>query len=125
MTEKQKPRTIKQNAALHVFFSKLSDMLNDAGYDVMKTLRHDIAIPWQPVLIKELMWRQIQKAMYDKQSTADLSSGELQLVYDTLNRHLGERFGIHCPWPSIEALVEEDRRMRSYEYPENDLDPKF
>lgn len=100
-------------------FEKLADQLNDAGYDVMKTLRHDVAIPWTSTLIKELIWRQIQKAMYDKQSTADLTSGEMQLVYDTLNRHLGERFGLHCPWPSIEALVEEHANILKHKYPES------
>ena len=64
-----KQRTEKQNAALHLYFQKLSDMLNDSGYSVMKTLRHDAEIDWTPTLIKELMWRKIQKAMYDKKST--------------------------------------------------------
>ena len=114
-----KNRTSAQNRSLHLLFEKLADQLNDAGYDVMRTLRHDVAIPWTSTLIKELIWRQIQKAMYDKQSTADLTSGEMQLVYDTLNRHLGERFGLHCPWPSLEALVEEHANILKHKYPKS------
>ena len=103
-----------------MLFEKLAEQLNDAGYTVMKTLKPSVEIDWTPILIKELIWRQIQKAMYDKESTTELTSGEMQVVYDTLNRHLGERFGIHCPWPSLEALVEEHANILKHKYPESD-----
>ena len=120
-----KQRTLRQNAAIHLWFEKLSEYMNDAGYSVTKTLRHDADIPWTPVLIKELMFKSVMRAMYEKTSTADLSSGELQLVWDTLNRHLGERFGIHVPFPSLEALIDEHDRMLKANYPQEDCDPKF
>lgn len=120
-----KQRTIQQNKAVHKFFEKLSEELNNAGYTVLKTLRKDIEIDWTPTLIKELIWKQIQKAMYDKSHTSELSSGELQMVYETLNRHLGERFGIYVPFPSIEAMLEEEKNKRKYDYPEHDREPEF
>lgn len=99
-------------------FSKLADMLNDAGYDVMKVLRHDVEIPWTEHLVKDLLWKQLQKAMYDKSSTTELSSGEMQVVYDVLNRYMGEKFKIHCPWPSLDALIEEHKNILKHKYPE-------
>lgn len=112
-----KQRTLQQNKSLHLLFEKLSEKLNDAGYNVMKTLRHDVEIDWSPILIKELIWKSIQKSMYDKESTTELTSGEMQAVYETLNRHLGEKFHIHIPWPSLEALIEEDKEIRKHKYP--------
>ena len=88
----------------------------------MKTLRHDVEIDWSPTLIKELIWRKIQKATCDKQSTADLTSEEVILVFDTINRHLGTKFGIHVPFPSIDGLVEEDKLKRDYSYPKDEYD---
>jgi len=75
-----KKRTLAQNASLHLYFEFLATELNNAGYDVLKTLRHDIEIPWNATLIKELIWRKVQLASYKKKSTSDLTSGELQLL---------------------------------------------
>ena len=49
------------------------------------------------------------------------------LVFDTINIHLGEKFGIHVPFPSIEGLIEEDKRIKDYSYPKNEYDeePEF
>lgn len=120
-----KKRTTQQNKSLHVYFQYLADELNNAGYDVLKTLRHDISIDWNATLIKELIWRKVQKTAYKKQSTADLSSGELQILWETINRHVGEKFGIHVPFPSLESMLEEEKSKRSYQYPKGEHDPTF
>lgn len=97
-------RTLKQNSALHVYFNLLAEELNSAGYDIKETLKKDIEIPWNAITVKELLWRPIQKAQLKKTSTTRLSTTELDLIYDTLNRYLGEKLGIHVPFPSEEEL---------------------
>lgn len=120
-----KQRTTQQNKSLHLYFEFLATELNNAGYDVLKTLRHDISIDWNATLIKELIWRKVQLASYKKKSTADLTSGELQVLWETINRHIGEKFGIHVPFPSLEDLVEQDKRMKA-DYPSDEgIDPDF
>ena len=95
-------RTSAQNRALHKYFQMLADALNDAGYDMQQTLRHDAEIPWSPEMVKELLWRPLQKAVLDKESTTEAHRGEYSKVYDVLNRHLSSKLGIHVPWPHIE-----------------------
>jgi hypothetical protein len=40
-----------------------------------------------------------------KESTTELTTKEIDLVFDTINKHLGEQFGIHIDFPSIETLM--------------------
>lgn len=97
---KAKQRTLTQNAAMHLFFGWLADALNDAGYDMRRTLRNDIEIPWTPAAVKEHLWRPIQIAMTDKRSTTEITTVEPTEIHAVLSRHLGQKLGIQCPaWP--------------------------
>ena len=102
-----KKRTTQQNRALHLYYKHLADELNNAGLDVKETLAEEIDIPWSPILIKELIWRKVQRAYTTKISTTELTTKEINELFDIINRHLGEKFGLHIPFPSIEALMEE------------------
>jgi len=98
-------RTEQQNRAMHLYFTHLSEELNNAGLDMRKTLKPEISIPWTSANIKEFLWRPIQLAQVRKTSTKDLTTDELTKIYETLNRHLGEKFGISVAFPSIEELL--------------------
>lgn len=105
---KQYPqRTKQQNKALHVLFRLLSEQLNSAGLDMRKTLKPSVQIPWDPITVKEYLWRPIQEAQLDKRSTTELTTVEIDQVFDTINKHLGERFGFHVEFPSVEELIRE------------------
>lgn len=95
-----KQRTLQQNKALHKYFELLSEALNDAGLDMKATLRPEIDIPWTPENVKNNLWRPIQKALLNKESTTELDKVDPSLVYEILNRNLAEKFGIHVPFPS-------------------------
>lgn len=103
MEEKQ--RTERQNKALHLMFTQLAEELNNSGLDMRKTLKPEISIPWDSRSIKEYLWRPIQKAQLGKESTTELTKGEIDKVFETLTRHLGERFGLSLEFPSIETLI--------------------
>ena len=97
---KAKQRTLTQNRALHLFCQWLADTLNEAGYDMRKTLREDVDVPWTQASVKEYLWRPIQIAMTDKQSTTEITTVEPTDIHAVLARHLGQRLGIQCPaWP--------------------------
>lgn len=104
----EKQRTIQQNKALHLYFQMLADTLNDSGMDMKKVLKPEIDIPWSKETIKKYLWRPVQKAQLDKESTTELSTKEIDLVFNTLNRHIA-KFGIHQAFPSIEEIMS---RMR-------------
>lgn len=114
--KKYPQRTKQQNKALHVLFRLLSDTLNEHGLDMRKTLKPDVEIPWSDKAVKEYLWRPIMKAQLQKQSTTELTTVEIDEVFDTINRHLGERFSLHVPFPSIEEILlqqEAERRART------------
>jgi len=109
MTQEKK-RTIQQNKALHKFFELVSNELKAAGLDDMRVvLKAGIPIPVSPYMVKELMWKPVQKIYTGKISTTQLDKvKEIDEIYDIFNKHLGERFGEmgveHIPFPSLEAL---------------------
>jgi hypothetical protein len=100
ITRKAKQRTLTQNKALHLFLTRLSEVLNDAGFDMRRTLKHDAEIPWNPATAKEFLWKPIQKALTQKTSTTEITTVEPTIIHETLCRHLGQKLGIVCPeWP--------------------------
>lgn len=117
-----KQRTLTQNSALHLFFTRLADELNNAGWDMKKTLKEDVDIPWDDMLVKRYLWKPIQKAMLSKESTTELTKIEVGKVYEVLNRHIGEKTGVHVPFPNdpekdhpfIDAL----EMAKTVDYPE-------
>ena len=121
-----KKRTSQQNKSLHLYFQKMSEMLNDAGYTVKVVLEKTPELDWNGHLFKELLWRRVQRKKTGKKSSTQLDSGEVQVVWEELNRFIGSEFGVHCPYPSIESLIDEERSMRKWDYPVNDgNDPDF
>ena len=99
-------RTIKQNKALHVYFELLAETLNSCGLDMRVVLKPEIDIPWAKESVKEYLWRPIQKAQLQKRSTTELNRKDINIIYETLNRFLGEKLGVHMPFPSLENLEE-------------------
>lgn len=97
--EKPKQRTLTQNSALHLFFSLVAETLNDAGFGMKKVLKEEVDIDWTGDLVKHYLWKPVQKAMLGKESTTELTKIEVGQVYETLNRHLGEKLAIHVDWP--------------------------
>lgn len=101
----EKKRTIKQNNSLHMFCELLAQELTDAGYDMKKTLKPTVDIPWTGESIKKFIWKPIQESMFGKASTTELTTAEVSKVYDVINRHIGERFGLYVPFPNMEELI--------------------
>ena len=106
MEQEPKQRTLQQNKALHLLFNMLSDELNTAGLDMRKTLKASIDILWNGDTVKEYLWRPIQEAQLRKKSTTELTTRDIDKVFETLNRHLGERFQIHVDFPSISEVLD-------------------
>ena len=93
-------RSDQQNKAMHLYFTMLAQVLNDAGLDVRKTMKQDFELPWTEALVKELLWRPVQMAMLNKKSTTNLNKMEISDVYETINRHLSQTHGVHVAFPS-------------------------
>lgn len=109
MPQKNIKRSNLQNRALHLYFRLVANALNDAGYTVSKTLSQSVDIDWNSMLFKELIWKQVQKKQLGKISTSELTTKEIDEVFDTINRYLGEKFFIHEPFPSIEDITRQQQ----------------
>lgn len=100
-----KPRTPKQNNALHLWYEKVAQALNEGGFPVQLVLRHKMDLDWDKNMVKDLLWRPAQVAILNKKSTTELSKLEdIEKVWEHLNRHFAEKFGIHIPFPSDKEM---------------------
>ena len=96
-------RTAKQNSSLHKYLELLCVALNDAGLDmkeVMGKISKSSTIPWSASAIKERLWRPVQIASFDVESSAKLDTIEINVVYESLNNITASQLGVSIPWPS-------------------------
>lgn len=107
-----KRRTIQQNRALHKWLGLLADEFNERELDMRLILKPHIPIPATTQLLKDTLWRPVQKMMTGKTSTKDLTTREIDLIYDVMNRHLIEAHKIHIPFPSLEELSKSPKFLK-------------
>ena len=95
-------RTPAQNNALHLGFKLIANALNEAGLDMRKVLKPEVEIPWTTLSVKDHLFRPVMKAMTSKESTTELAKlGEIEGVWDTVMRFLGQNHGLdYIPFPS-------------------------
>lgn len=98
-------KTDTQRGAYHLYFELLAETLTGAGLDMKKVLKPEVDIPWTKDSVKTFLWKPLLKAMTNKDSTEDMTSKEVNEVYEVLDRHLAEKFGVSVDFPS-EAQVQ-------------------
>ena len=101
-----KQRSEQQNKSIHLGCSHIAQVLNEAGLDMRVVLKPDVQIPWSTTSVKDHLFRPIMKAMTSKDSTTELlkSEGEIDTIWETLMRHLMEKFHIeYINFPSYET----------------------
>lgn len=93
-------RSDSQNKSLHLWFRQVADELNAAGFSVNHVLAKKVELNWNERLVKEILWRELQQRLLGKKSTTELEKAyDIDQVWETLNRHLGQEFGVHVPFP--------------------------
>lgn len=94
-------RTSAQNRALHLFFTQVSEQLNNIGipfvYRGLKGM--EIETTWTPELFKEMTWKPIQKLMFGTDSTTKLKRNQIDPIFETINKFFAER-GIEVTFPN-------------------------
>jgi len=103
--KKIKRRTNTQNKSIHLYFGLLAEALNDAGYDIRRTLKKDFDIPWTSETIKNFLWRPVQLVYTGKKSSKNIKTKDIDKIYDIVNKNLGEKTGVYVPFPCIENLI--------------------
>lgn len=95
-----KSRTVKQNASLWLYLDSVSEKLNSAGFEmVVKIAGKEVDIPWNKDTLKAVVWDGIMLKMFNKSSTTELTTTEIQEVYEVMNRFTSDKFGVGMDWP--------------------------
>lgn len=97
---------------MHVYYGLLAEALNDAGYDVekfMELANYKVQVPWSKDLVKDLLWRPTQILMTNKLSTTDITSYEVMMIFDIVEKRVAELTGVSIPWPCEKERVNERR----------------
>jgi len=107
-----KPRTSQQNNAIHLYLSQVATELERNGYTMQDVMERITKVEVMPTgnALKEVVWKPIQKILFGKKSTTELSkTEEIDKVYDVINKWLAREFdGLHIPFPSQDELAKID-----------------
>jgi len=94
-------RTIKQNAAIHLFCGLLAGKFEDAGLDMQTVLEKAVSVTWTMEAVKEVIWKRIQVALFpDKTSTTQLETKDVDKVARVIIRHMATEFNIDQSFPN-------------------------
>ena len=119
-------RTKKQNDSAHLWFEQIADCWNDSGYEMKITFSSKLDCPWTKDSVK-IVFKKIAKAMYNKNSTTELTTQELSKVGQVLERYLSEQ-GISVPFPNYEQVLismeEEEKRKENYKKFKDKMSPE-
>lgn len=100
-------RTDQQRKSIELYCRMVAEALAKEGHtlqDVVAQIKKAEILPTQS-LIKEVVWNGISKAMLDKPSSTQLEKSEVTLVYEAMNKWLGQYFEIHIPFPTSEEDI--------------------
>ena len=102
-TDKQ-IRTEQQRKAIEVYCREMANAINAAGYEfttfIERKKQRGVETPWTQELFKEEVWRPIQQAYLNKQSTTRLKPEEVTKVYEVVNAKMAEIAGVSMVFPN-------------------------
>ena len=95
-----KIRSSKQNAALHLWFTQMADLLNNKGITFESIA--GLEAPFTAEYIKVNWFKPIAFAMFEINTTTKLNSNQINQIFDVVSKHLSEMTGEFIEFPSIE-----------------------
>jgi len=103
--------------ALHLWFRWVSDELKEKDIefnDVIKAMNNMTLRPTEH-LVKEVMWRPVQIALYHKESTTQIGPDAVNSILEHLNRLLANLdTPVHVPFPNKDDLAREQAEKKFY-----------
>jgi len=105
LKEVKQTRSNDQNSSLHLFFTMISEQLNELGmeYRFFGVTGVVISLRYTDELVKKFFWKEIQKALFDFESTTKLNTEQLNQIIDVIVKFFGDR-GVVIEFPSKESL---------------------
>ena len=94
----RKQRTSRQNAGMHAYCDEVARRMAAAGLDMKTVIKDGVPITPTKEIVKEYMWRSIQRALFNVESTEDLETDQVNKVYEVMSHLLAEKYGISVPF---------------------------
>jgi len=75
-----------------LYFTFIAETLNDHGLylQTMDLFGLPVEKPWDKDLVKEFIWKPIQKTLFDIESTTKLKTNELDVIINVLTNHFAK-----------------------------------
>ena len=109
LKEIKRTRSNIQNRALHLFFELISQELNNLGleftYEGLKGMI--INTIYTPEMVKDFIWRPIQRSLYKIESTTELNTSQIDTISNILIKFFGEK-GIYLVFPDIKSKLDNE-----------------
>lgn len=109
MDKEEKQRTLLQNRALHKGFQEIADCLVENGISLQKAFK-DLEIRPTKESIKSI-FRQVANAKFEITSTTELTTKQIDEVWEDVTKALSENTGVFFPFPCQENT---DNYLNSY-----------
>jgi len=93
-------RTNKQNRSIHLGCSQIADILVENGISLQVAFKNIEVRPTMEVI--KGIFRQIANAKFEVTSTADLTTSQVDKVWEDLIKPLSENTGVYFSFPSQE-----------------------
>jgi len=108
MTQDTTRRTLAQNRAIHKYLEMVAHELQNQGQTLQNVIKKvDYAeITPTTTSLKEILWRPIQEVVVSKKSTTELTTAEVNKIYEIISMFLSKQFQISLPFPSQEETQE-------------------
>lgn len=125
-------RTKKQNDSFNLWLAQVAEALDKDGHTVQNVVAKIQKAEIRPTRdnLMEVMWRPYQIAATRKESSTKLTKGEVDKIYEGLNKFLGEHFHLHIPFPSRKNALSgvrlaQHNNLSNENYPEYAGEAKF
>ena len=96
-----KNRSNRQNRALHLYFTHVSNCFNDNGLEFTYNSIKDtpFSMPYTPEIIKEYIWRPIQMHLFSIESTTKINTHQINHIIDVITKAMAEK-GLQVDFPN-------------------------
>ena len=98
----QEKRTLQQNKALHLFFTWIAGMFNEVGQTYTNVM--GIETIWSPIMVKELIWKPLQRQLFDTDSTTNINTEQINIIADAIILHFSE-IGFSLEFPNMQSFL--------------------
>ena len=90
-----------------MYFRFIADALNDKGltFHYFGVNGKEFEMRWNETVVKEFIIKKLIKTMFDKDSTTQLTTVNINELIDTVNSYILTK-DIYIPFPSIESLID-------------------